>query len=94
MAAYEEEGLQIVLEDEDGAEHYFDVIGTFYFEGKDYMGLHPIESEMDNEVILIGFRQGPEDSVIFEDITDDEEYERAARVFEDLFNEDDEIGEE
>lgn len=86
MAIYEEETPQIILEDENGDEHVFDVIGTFFMEGKDYMGLHPLESERENEVVLIRFSEGPEDSVRFEDITDDEEYERAAEAFEDLFN--------
>lgn len=88
MADYEgeEERMQIVLEDEDGEEHTFDIIGTYYMEGNDYMGLHPTDSDEENEVILIRFREGPEDSVQFEDILDDEEYERAAEAFETLFN--------
>lgn len=94
MAAYEEEleenDFHIVMEDEYGTEYDFSVIGTFYMEGINYMGLHPEESEDPGEVVLLRFSEGPEDSVVLEDITDDEEYERAAEVFEVLFNEPDE----
>ena len=38
-----EESLRLILEDETGEEQEYELIGTFAFEDRDYMGLLPVE---------------------------------------------------
>lgn len=83
----EDQVFRITMAGPDGAELTCDVVGTFTAEnGRDYMALQLADSA-DREVYLIGFHAGPNDEVIFDDITDDEEYEEVSETFRQLFNE-------
>ena len=80
------------LEDEEGAEHEFELIGTCEKDGVKYFALIPAEeSEKDDEfceyVILkaVPEEDGSESLV---SIDDDEEFDDIADYFDDLFSED------
>lgn len=81
----EDETLCFVLEDEEGNEKEYEVVGTFEAEGKSYIALIPMDDPAE-EVRLLSFYAGENDEVMLEPIEDDSEYERAAALFEDLFN--------
>lgn len=86
---YGEESLRFWLEDEAGREREYEVVGTFTVEEKDYIAMIPMEPEDPEEagkVVLMGFHPGEQDQVILDIIEDDEEYEQAAEIFENLFN--------
>lgn len=80
-----EESLRLILEDETGEEQEYELIGTFAFEDRDYMGLLPVEKPEEG-VLILGFHPGKEDEVLLDPIEDEEEYQRAAEAFEDIFN--------
>ncbi len=83
----EEEVIRITLEGPGGEELTYDMVGTFTAEnGKDYMALQPADSG-DSEVYLTGFHAGPNDEVVLDDITDEEEYREVSDTFLQLFNE-------
>ena len=81
----EDETLCFVLEDEEGNEKEYEVVGTFEAEGKSYIALMPMDDPA-GEVRLLSFYAGENDEVMLEPMEDDSEYERAAALFEDLFN--------
>ena len=49
-----EESLRLILEDETGEEQEYELIGTFAFEDRDYMGLLPVEKPEEG-VLILGF---------------------------------------
>ena len=77
----EDETLCFVLEDEEGNEKEYEVVGTFEAEGKSYIALIPMDDPA-GEVRLLSFYAGENDEVMLEPIEDDSEYERAAALFE------------
>lgn len=79
------DSLQIFLEDENGQERGFEVVGTFSIQ-QEYMALYPLDENESGEVMLVRFEQGPDDSIKFKDIMEQEEYDRAVEAFEELFN--------
>ncbi len=83
----EDQIFRITMAGPYGEELTCDVVGTFTAEnGRDYMALQPADSE-NGDVYLIGFHAGPDDEVVFDDITDDEEYAMVSDTFRQLFNE-------
>lgn len=80
-----EESFRIWLEGEDGAEHEFELISTFYAEETTYAALHPTDGP-EGEAILLTVREDGDGSPLFAPIGDDEEYENAGAIFEALFN--------
>jgi len=98
----DEEGLEfsadlITLEDEDGAEHTFELVDTLDHKGESYVALIPadIMEEDQNLVIMKIVEEDGED--ILELIEDDDEYEEISDIFVDRlsdlfdFEDDDEI---
>lgn len=81
----EEYSVRLWLENSEGEEKEYELVGTFQVEEKFYMALLPVEEETEG-VVLTRFREGENDSVLFEPIEDDEEYQLAADVYEQLFN--------
>lgn len=85
----DETSLRFWLESPDGQETEYEVVGTFEMEGEDYMALAVVTEEKKGgpeEVTLTKYYGDEEDRIIFAPIEDDEEYERAAETFDDLFN--------
>lgn len=82
----EEESTRLWLGTPDGEEKEYELYGVFAIEEKEYMALRPIEDAGDDQIVLIGYHEGPGDEVILAPIEDEEEYEEAGRTFEFLFN--------
>ncbi len=81
----ENESLRFILEDEAGEEQEYEVIGTFTLGERDYIALLPVEDGEDG-VKLLGFHAGEDDELLLDPIEDEEEYDEAAKAFEDIFN--------
>ncbi len=72
----------ITLEYDDGTEVECEILGVFDAEGKEYIALVPQDNSED--VYLYGYRETTEDEFELLDIEDDEEFEKAVAVFDDL----------
>ena len=81
----ENESLRFILEDEAGEEQEYEVIGTCTLGERDYIALLPVDDEEDG-VKLLGFHAGEDDELLLDPIEDEEEYDEAAKAFEDIFN--------
>ena len=77
----ENESLRFILEDEAGEEQEYEVIGTFTLGERDYIALLPVEDGEDG-VKLLGFHAGEDDELLLDPIEDEEEYDEAAKAFE------------
>lgn len=86
----EEPVIYITFEGED-EEVACDVLGVFDVEGQDYIALIPQDTE--DDVLLYRFEEEGDD-VNLTEIESDEEYEKAAAVFEKEFFDEDEIEDE
>ena len=74
----------ITLTDEEtGEERDFAVLATAEIDGKIYYALEDAVEETEEYIILRAIEE--EDSVLFETIEDDEEFEKAEDYFNDLF---------
>ena len=87
---YETEVEVYILQDEEGNEHEFELIGTCEKNGVKYYAMIPADAEnKDDEfceyVILKSVDQGGEESLI--SIDDDDEFDDIADYFDDLFSE-------
>lgn len=74
---------------EDGSEIECAVIGVFPVDEKEYISLIPvndIDSE-DGEIYLYGFKESEDGEVDLISIESDEEYEKVAKVFDNLMDE-------
>ncbi len=84
---------RLILEDDDGNEHAFLPVLTFALDEKEYIVLQPDKENGNEELVLFGFHAGPDDEMIFDNITDDEEYYEAAKEAEGILNGDTETEE-
>lgn len=77
----------IVLIDEEGAEHQFEIIDMLEVEGANYAVLFPVEEEDGDEAIILkaGADENGEE-VLFE-IEDDEEWEKVADIYQEMVEE-------
>ena len=78
------------LQDEDGVDHEFELIGTCERNGVTYYAMIPVEeNEKEDEfceyVILKGVVENGEESLV--SIDDDDEFDDVADYFDDLFSE-------
>jgi uncharacterized protein YrzB (UPF0473 family) len=76
----------IVLTDDDGAEHEFNLIDTITVDEKEYAILQPVEEE---EAIILRFGIDDEGDEVLYDIEDDEEWEKVADAWKEISEEDD-----
>ena len=87
---YETEIEVYTLQDEEGNEHEFELIGTCEKNGVKYYAMIPADVEGQNEefceyVILKSVEQDGEESLV--SIDDDDEFDDIADYFDDLFSE-------
>lgn len=86
------EDRKVVLLDEDGAEHEFEVLDIIEVDGAEYAILFPVEEEdeeVDEAIILkIGTDENGEE--ILHEIEDDEEWEKVADAYDSMMEEEEE----
>lgn len=89
-----EENERIIIPDENGEEHLFEVLYTFDVDGTNqtYIALVPAEAEDDEEVEVYAFRyeekESDEDDLALFPIESDEEWEMVEEVLNTLIEED------
>ncbi|MGD0622478.1 MAG: DUF1292 domain-containing protein [Thermacetogeniaceae bacterium] len=76
----------IVLTDDDGEEHEFNLIDTITVNEKEYAILQPVDEE---EAIILRFGIDDEGDEVLYDIEDDEEWERVADAWQEISEEED-----
>jgi uncharacterized protein YrzB (UPF0473 family) len=81
-----EEDEVIVLTDDDGEEHEFNLIDTITVNDKEYAILQPVEEE---EAIILRFGIDDEGDEVLYDIEDDEEWEKVADAWQEIAGEED-----
>jgi len=84
-----EEGDFVVLTDEDGEEHEFELVDVFDLNGKEYAVLASAEDsdEEDDEAIVLRVERDGEGQDMLVDIEDDEEWERVAARWDEILEE-------
>jgi len=86
------EDSKVVLLDEEGAEHEFEVLDIIEVDGSEYAILFPIEEgeEESDEAIILKIGTGENGEEILYEIEDDEEWEKVADAYEEMMEEDEE----
>lgn len=83
----------IVLTDEEGTEHEFQVVDFFNVEEKEYAILLPLddfdEDDEEGEALIFRVEDDEDDNQILVEIEDDDEWERVAAEWEERMSEDD-----
>ncbi len=77
------------LTDEEGNENQFELIGTYEFEGTTYYALTELDAEgnqVSEEYVVLKLEAEENGEDILVSIDDDEEFDRVADYFDDLFN--------
>ena len=77
--AYEDDMDIITLEFDDGAEVECEIMGTFEFNGKEYIALYSAD---DDDVYIYEYKEVNEDEFEIVDIESDEEYEAVVAEFD------------
>lgn len=93
MADFEDrEERKVVLMDEQGEEHEFEILDVLEVDGEEYAILFPLEEEDDelDEAIILKIGLDENGSEILYEIEDDEEWEKVADAYEGLLEEFDE----
>ena len=91
----EEEMTVVVLEDEDGKSEEYGVLGSFEFEDRRYAVLAPMDGEADTEdlddeaeeireAFIFIVTEDDEGNDVFQDVEDDDEFERVAEFWAEL----------
>lgn len=78
----------IVLTDEEGKEHEFNLLDIITVDGEEYAILQPVNDE---EAIILRFEIDEDGNEILCDIEDDEEWERVADAWQQMMEEEDEL---
>jgi uncharacterized protein YrzB (UPF0473 family) len=73
----------IVLTDEDGGEHEFEVLEVLEVEEKTYAILQPTDIQED-EAIILRVEEDEEGNPVLVNIEDDDEWDRVAEVYDTL----------
>ena len=79
LYGYEEDDI-LTLEFDDGVEEECGILGVFDANGKEYIALNPLGTE---DVYIYGYKEYDEDYELI-DITDEDEFNKAAAEFEKL----------
>lgn len=82
----------IVLIDDEGAEHEFEVEAFLDVDEEKYAILVPLEEEYENEAVIMRFGKDDNGEEVLFDIEDDEEWEKVADAYDSFAAE--EYGEE
>ena len=72
----------ITLEFDDGKEVEAEIMGVFECEGKEYIALIPDDDT--DDVYLYGYKEVNDEEFELLDIEDDAEFEKVAKVFEEI----------
>ena len=72
----------ITLEFDDGKEVEAEIMGVFECEGKEYIALIPDDDT--DDVYLYGYKEVNDEEFELIDIEDDAEFEKVAKVFEEI----------
>ena len=88
----EEKEDTVILTDEDGEQHEFQVVDFIQVEGKDYAVLLPneVDLEDEDEAVILRMEEDKDGHTLLVEIDDDDEWERVARAWEELMDEEDE----
>lgn len=94
---FEEE--RITLTDEDGHEHEFTVLDVIEVDDREYAILVPAEeeeelTEADAEAVIFRLETDEDGEEVLVDVDDDEEFNRVARAWEEMMEQEDEEDEE
>ncbi|NMA54671.1 MAG: DUF1292 domain-containing protein [Firmicutes bacterium] len=88
----EERDDTVVLTDEEGIEHEFEVVDYFSLDEKEYailLAIDDFEDDEDGEVLIFRIEDEEDGDQILVEIEDDEEWERAAAMWEERLTEED-----
>ncbi|NLV17227.1 MAG: DUF1292 domain-containing protein [Syntrophomonadaceae bacterium] len=83
----EDEFEVLVLVDDDGQEHSFELIAELDIDGKTYVIVAPLDEEENDEEVEISILKATfdeEGNMFLADIDDDEEWEKVADAWQDL----------
>ncbi len=75
----------IVLTDDDGQEHEFNLVDTITVNDKEYAILQPVDED---EAIILRFGIDEEGNEVLYDIEDDEEWEHVADAWQEMSQDD------
>lgn len=81
-----EEDEVIVLTDEEGQEHEFNLVDTITVNDKEYAILQPVDED---EAIILKFGIDDDGNEVLYDIEDDDEWEHVADAWQEMSQEDD-----
>lgn len=85
---YEDDADVIVLTDDDGQDHEFELIEILELDEREYAVLAPLDGESDadevdeDEAIILRVETDENGERVFSDIEDDEEWEKVAEAWE------------
>lgn len=79
----EKEMNTVVLQDENGKEHEFEVMDVYEIEGKEYAVLVPVEETEDDSAFIFRVEQENGEDVLV-DIEDDDEWNKVVSHIEDM----------
>lgn len=84
-----EEFEVLILIDDDGQEHSFELIAELEIEGNSYVVVAPIDEDSDDEeeeveITILRATYDEEGNMYLEDIEDDEEWEKVADAWQEL----------
>ncbi|MBN2260852.1 MAG: DUF1292 domain-containing protein [Clostridiales bacterium] len=82
---HEDEDQFINLTDEEGNVEEFEIVMSFEHEGIEFAVLYPVDESTGDEALIFKIVE-KEDETLFENLTE-EEFEIAAKVYEELVNE-------
>ncbi|MDD2496986.1 MAG: DUF1292 domain-containing protein [Desulfitobacteriaceae bacterium] len=86
------EDRQVILLDEEGKEHAFEVLDIIGVDGAEYAVLMPVEEDEDydtDEAIILKIGQDENGEEILYEIEDDEEWEKVADAYDEMIDETD-----
>jgi uncharacterized protein YrzB (UPF0473 family) len=81
-----EEDVALVLEDDEGKEHEFNLVYKFIMDDNDYVVLQPVDEE---EQIIFKYSRTEDGEDFLCHIEEEEEWERAVDTYQNLLSEDD-----
>ncbi len=88
---HEEEGYEtITLTLDDDSEMVCIVLGIFECEGNDYIALLPEDEEDGEDVFIYKYKEVNEEEVELDVIESEEEFEKASKTFEEIFDDEEE----
>lgn len=87
MTTNHEEESKIVLTDEEGGEHEFNLVDVISVEGKEYAILQP---DGDDEAIILKFEVDDNGDEFLSEVENDEEWERVADLWQETIENEDE----